>query len=145
MAWLLNVPSLREQAERGVARFGTVDTFLVHRLTAGQRFVTDGSNASRTMLYNLAEQRWDAAMCSLLGVPLIALPEVVPSQGTCGATRGVPGLPDGIPIAGIAGDQQAALFGQLCFAPGEAKCTDGTGAFLLMNTGVVRLLLATAC
>jgi glycerol kinase len=74
-------------------------------------------------------------MCSLLGVPLIALPEVVPSQGTCGVTRGVPGLPDGIPIAGIAGDQQAALFGQLCFAPGEAKCTYGTGAFLLMNTG----------
>jgi glycerol kinase len=136
MAWLLqNVPSLREQAERGVARFGTVDTFLIHRLTGGQRFVTDGSNASRTMLYNLAEQRWDAAMCSLLGVPLISLPEVVPSQGTCGVTCGVPGLPDGIPIAGIAGDQQAALFGQLCFAPGEAKCTYGTGAFLLMNTG----------
>ena len=136
MAWLLGqVPGLRAQAEGGTARFGTVDTFLIHRLTGGERFVTDGSNASRTLLFDLQARRWDPELCRLLGVPMAALPEVVPSQGVCGYTRGVPGLPDGIPIAGIAGDQQAALFGQQCFAAGEAKCTYGTGAFLLLNTG----------
>ena len=136
MAWLLSqVPGLREQAERGEARFGTVDTFLIHRLTGGQSFVTDGSNASRTLLFDLHKRRWDPELCQVLGVPLAALPQVVPSQGVCGQTRGVPGLRDGIPIAGIAGDQQAALFGQQCFSKGEAKCTYGTGAFLLLNTG----------
>jgi len=136
MAWLLaHVPGLREKVERGKARFGTVDTFLIHRLSGGQAWVTDGSNASRTLLFDLAKLAWDDGMCQLLGVPQKALPTVVPSQGVCAETRGVSGLRDGIPIAGIAGDQQAALFGQLCFAPGEAKCTFGTGAFMLMNTG----------
>ncbi len=136
MAWLLDrLPGLRAQAQSGAARFGTVDTFLIHRLTGGERFVTDGSNASRTLLFDLQSRRWDPELCEILGVPEAALPEVVPSQGVCGHTRGVPGLPDGIPIAGIAGDQQAALFGQQCFSAGEAKCTYGTGAFLLLNTG----------
>jgi glycerol kinase len=136
MAWLLeHVPGLRERAEGGAAHFGTVDTFLVHRLTGGERLVTDGSNASRTLLFDLKARRWDPELCRILGVPMAALPQVVPSQGVCGHTRGVPGLRDGIPIAGIAGDQQAALFGQQCFKPGEAKCTYGTGAFLLLNTG----------
>ncbi len=136
MAWLLEqVPGLRAQAEGGGARFCTVDTFLIHRLTGGQSFVTDGSNASRTLLLDLHTRQWDAELCRLLGVPISALPRIVPSQGVCGETRGVAGLRDGIPIAGIAGDQQAALFGQQCFAAGEAKCTYGTGAFLLLNTG----------
>ncbi len=134
--WLLQqVPGLRAQAESGQAHFGTIDTFLIHRLSGGKAWVTDPSNASRTLLYNILEKRWDDSLCALLGVPLGSLPQVVPSQGECARTLGVEGLPDGIPIAGIAGDQQAALFGQLCFAPGEAKCTYGTGAFLLLNTG----------
>jgi len=134
--WLLRqVPGLKAQAAAGKARFGTIDTFLIHRLSGGEAWVSDPSNASRTLLYNIHQQKWDDELCGLLGVPQAALPKVVASQGACAKTRGVPGLPDGIPIAGIAGDQQAALFGQLCFAPGEAKCTYGTGAFLLMNTG----------
>ena len=134
--WLLRqVPGLKSQAEAGQARFGTIDTFLIHRLSGGAAWVTDPSNASRTLLYDITERRWDPELCALLGVPQRSLPKVVPSQGICAETRGVPGLPDGIPIAGIAGDQQSALFGQLCFAPGEAKCTFGTGAFLLLNTG----------
>ncbi len=136
MAWFLNhLPGLRQQAERGQVRFGTIDTFLVHRLSSGEAFVTDGSNASRTLLFDLEKLDWDDELCTLFGVPRACLPTLVPSQGICAETRGVPGLPDGIPIAGIAGDQQAALFGQLCHTPGEAKCTFGTGAFLLMNTG----------
>ena len=136
MAWLLeHVPGLRAKAERGEARLGTIDAFLIHRLTGGQKWVTDGSNASRTLLFDLHRRDWDDDLCALFGVPRAALPEIVLSQGVCGTTRGVPGLPDGIPIAGIAGDQQSALFGQLCLRPGEAKCTYGTGAFLLMNTG----------
>jgi len=136
MAWLLShVPGLRSQAEKGQARFGTVDTFLIHRLSGGQVWATDGSNASRTLLFDLAALDWNDELCALFEVPRAALPKIVPSQGVCAETRGVPGLRDGIPIAGVAGDQQAALFGQLCHAPGEAKCTYGTGAFLLMNTG----------
>lgn len=134
--WMLtHVPGLRAQAERGQARFGTIDTFLVHRLSGGQAWVTDPSNASRTLLYNLRERRFDDTLCALFSVPPQTLPTVVPSQGICAHTRGVPGLPDGIPIAGLLGDQQAALFGQMCFSPGQAKCTYGTGAFLLLNTG----------
>jgi glycerol kinase len=136
MAWLLShVPDLRARAESGKARLGTVDTFLIHRLSGGTAWVTDGSNASRTLLFDLHKLDWDDELCRLLGVPRAALPHVVPSQGVCAETRGVPGLRDGIPIAGVAGDQQAALFGQLCHTSGEAKCTYGTGAFLLMNTG----------
>ncbi len=134
--WLLSqVPGLLVRASSGDARFGTIDSFLVHRLSGGEAWVTDPSNASRTLLFNIESNRWDDSLCALLGVPVGCLPRVVASQGECAKTRGVPGLPDGIPIAGIAGDQQAALFGQMCFAPGEAKCTYGTGAFLLMNTG----------
>ncbi len=136
MAWLLDkLPGLRSQAEAGQARFGTVDTFLIHRLSGGAAWVTDGSNASRTLLFDLHTQKFSDALCALFGVPRAALPTLVPSQGVCATTRGVPGLRDGIPIAGIAGDQQSALFGQICYRPGEAKCTYGTGAFLLMQTG----------
>jgi glycerol kinase len=96
---------------------------------------TDVTNASRTLLLDLRSRAWSEEMGALLNVPPQLLPEVKPSSGTFGQTRGVPGIPDGVPIAGIAGDQQAALFGQACFEPGEAKCTYGTGAFILMNTG----------
>jgi glycerol kinase len=136
MAWLLNtLPGLRQKAEAGQARFGTVDTFLIHRLSGGEAWVTDGSNASRTLLFDLHQRDFSDALCQLFAVPRQALPRLVPSQGVCAYTRGVPGLRDGIPVAGIAGDQQSALFGQLCHRPGEAKCTYGTGAFLLMQTG----------
>jgi len=134
--WLLdNVSGLRARAEAGAIAFGTVDTFLIWRLTGGQRHVTDATNASRTLLYDLRAGVFTDELCGLLGVPRALLPEVGPSAGTLGHTRGVPGLPDGTPIAGLAGDQQAALFGQDCTDPGDAKCTYGTGAFLLMNIG----------
>jgi glycerol kinase len=132
--WMLqNVPGLREKAENGSAHYGTIDSFLVYRL-CGQH-VTDPSNASRTLLYDIHRQSWDPELCELLGVPLACLPRVVDNAGIIGHTRGVGFLPDGIPVAGIAGDQQSALFGQACFKPGMAKCTYGTGAFVLLNTG----------
>jgi len=135
LAWLLeHVEGLRARAERGDARFGTVDSFLVARLTGGAH-VTDVSNASRTLLFNLRTLDWDDELLTLLDVPRACLPSVRGSAEVYGATYHVPGVADGVPIAGMAGDQQAALFGQACFAPGEAKCTYGTGAFLLMNTG----------
>jgi glycerol kinase len=134
--WMLdNVAGARAQAEAGALAFGTVDTFLIWRLTGGQRHVTDATNASRTLLYDLRAGRFSDELCALFGVPRALLPEVGPSAGVLGKTRGVPGLPDGIPIAGVAGDQQAALYGQDCTEAGDAKCTYGTGAFLLMNTG----------
>jgi len=136
LAWLLDhVPGARASAERGELAFGTVDSFLVWQLTGGEAHVTDASNASRTLLFDLHTGDWSSALCALLGVPAEVLPTVVDSSAVYGVTRGVAGLPDGIPVAGMAGDQQAALFGQACFEPGEAKCTYGTGAFLLMNTG----------
>ncbi|MFO7178479.1 MAG: glycerol kinase GlpK [Pseudomonadota bacterium] len=140
LAWLLeNVAGARQRAERGELAFGTVDSYLVWRLAGGARgsapHVTDVTNASRTLLMHLASRRWDPTLCALLGVPLAVLPEIVPSAGTVARTNGVPGLPDGIPIAGIAGDQHAALFGQACFDVGDGKLTYGTGAFLLVNTG----------
>ena len=115
--------------------FGTIDSYLLWRLTGGATHATDVTNASRTLLLDLHTLSWSDELCDLIGVPRALLPEVVPSSGTCGHTKGVPGLPDGIPIAGLAGDQQSALFGQACFTPGDAKCTYGTGAFILMNTG----------
>ncbi len=134
--WLLqNVDGLRARAEAGEICVGTVDSYLVWRLTAGASFVTDVSNASRTLLYDLHERAWSPRLAELLEVPLTVLPEVRPSAERYGVTRGVPGLPDGVPISGMAGDQQAALFGQACWRRGQAKCTFGTGAFLLMNTG----------
>ncbi|HOO55679.1 MAG TPA: glycerol kinase GlpK [bacterium] len=134
--WLLdNVNGARDKAERGALCFGTIDSWLVYNLTGGDKHVIEISNASRTMLYNIRTLKWDKEILKLLDVPQQILPEVVDSSGIIGFTQGVKGLPDGIPISGIAGDQQAALFGQACFKPGSSKCTYGTGAFLLMNTG----------
>jgi glycerol kinase len=133
--WLLDEAALRPAADNGELAFGTVDTFLVHRLTGGARHVTDVTNASRTLLFDIHAMAWSDELCERFCVPRAILPEVLPSAGEFGRTKGVPGLPDGIPITGIAGDQQAALFGQACFEPGAAKCTYGTGAFLLMQTG----------
>ena len=136
LRWLLdNVKGAREKAEAGEAAFGTIDSFLVWRLTGGAAHVTDVSNASRTLLMDLRSRAWDRELLDLFGVPRSVLPEIMPSSAVYGTTRGVKALPDGIPVAGIAGDQQAALFGQACFEAGEAKCTYGTGAFLLQNTG----------
>jgi len=136
LRWLLDHgKGLREKAEAGEAAFGTVDTFLVWRLTGGAAHVTDVSNASRTLLMDLRSRAWDRELLDLFGVPRQVLPEIRASSEVYGTTRGLDVLPDGIPVAGIAGDQQAALFGQACFGPGEAKCTYGTGAFLLQNVG----------
>ncbi len=136
LRWMLDDDrALAAGAERGALAFGTVDSFLVARLTGGAAHVTDPSNASRTLLFGLRSLAWEDELLRLFGVPRACLPEVRASAEVYGTTRNVPGLPDGIPVAGIAGDQQSALFGQACFAPGEAKCTYGTGAFLLMNTG----------
>ncbi|HKE13613.1 MAG TPA: glycerol kinase GlpK [Kofleriaceae bacterium] len=135
-AWMLeNDADLRRRATSGEVAFGTVDSYLVARLTGGAVHVTDATNASRTLLCGLESLDWDVGMLQLFGVPREALPEVRPSAAVLGETRGVAGLRDGVPIAGMAGDQQAALFGQACFTPGDAKCTYGTGAFILMNTG----------
>lgn len=116
-------------------QFGTIDSYLTWRLTGGAAHITDVSNASRTLLMNLKECAWDPELAKHLDVPLEILPEIRSSSEIYGTTKGLDFLPDGIPIAGIAGDQQSALFGQVCFEPGEAKCTYGTGAFLLMNVG----------
>jgi glycerol kinase len=136
LEWLLDhVAGARVCAERDELAFGTVDSFLVHRLSAGSLHITDVTNASRTLLFDIHRQVWDDELLARLRIPRGILPEVRSCSEVYGYTRGVPGLADGIPIAGIAGDQQAALFGQACFAVGEAKCTYGTGAFLLVNTG----------
>jgi glycerol kinase len=127
--------NLREQAQLGNVLFGTIDTWLVYKMTAGAAHVTDVSNASRTLLMNLKTLEYDEAMLSLFHVPKQMLPRIASSSEIYGVTHNMKSLPNGIPIAGIAGDQQAALFGQACFSPGESKCTYGTGAFLLMNVG----------
>jgi glycerol kinase len=114
---------------------GTIDSWIVWNLTGGERHVTDVSNASRTMLFDIDRLRWDDELAALFHVPVRALPEVVPSSGRAGVTSPPSGLPAGIPISGIAGDQQAALFGQSCVAPGMAKNTYGTGSFVLLNVG----------
>jgi len=133
LKWLLDhVPGARERAKRGELAFGTVDTWLVWNLTQGRVHATDPSNASRTLLFDIHRGEWDDELCTLLDVPRAVLPSIVSSSGVCGATT-LGGV--SIPIAGIAGDQQAALFGQACHAPGLAKNTYGTGCFLLMNTG----------
>ena len=133
--WVLqNVPEAAKLAESGNLLFGTVDTWLIWNLTGGQVHATDYSNASRTMLFNIHTLEWDAEVLELLGIPESILPEVRPSSGLFG--HSLPALfGAAIPIAGAAGDQQAALFGQACFSPGAAKNTYGTGCFLLMNTG----------
>ncbi|HET7753587.1 MAG TPA: glycerol kinase GlpK [Anaeromyxobacteraceae bacterium] len=136
MRWLLeNVRGSREKGEQGKLAFGTIDSFLVWRLTNGAAHVTDVSNASRTLLMDLRTLAWDPELLDLFGVPKAMLPEIRASSEVYGVTKNVRGLPDGIPVAGMAGDQQAALFGQACFEPGLAKCTYGTGAFLLQNVG----------
>jgi glycerol kinase len=138
IGWILDhVPGMREKAEKGEIAFGTVDSYLVWRLTRGAAHITDVSNASRTLLMDLHTLGWDGPMCDLFAVPQAMLPEIVACAGQLATTRAVDGIPDGIPIAGIAGDQQAALFGQACFAEGDVKCTYGTGAFMLVNTGSV--------
>ncbi len=132
--WLLDhVPGARKRAEAGALAFGTIDTWLAWKLCGAH--VTDPSNASRTLLFDIHAMRWDEELCGLLGVPMNTLPQVVDNAGVVGSTQGVGFLPDGIPVSGMAGDQQSALFGQACFAPGMAKSTYGTGAFVLMNTG----------
>jgi glycerol kinase len=136
LAWLLHhVPGAAAAASAGELAFGTIDSYLVWRLTGGAVHATDVSNASRTLLFDLHQLAWSDEMLELIGAPRAVLPRVVESSGTLGMTRGVPGIRDGVPIAGLAGDQQSALFGQACFTPGDAKCTYGTGAFILMNTG----------
>jgi glycerol kinase len=136
IAWLLDhVPGARARAEAGELAFGTIDSFLVNRLTGGSVHVTDVTNASRTLLMDLTRCDWDDELARIFRVPVSVLPKIVGSAETVGTTRGVDFLPSGIRIAGIAGDQQAALFGQACFAEGDAKCTYGTGAFALMNIG----------
>ena len=133
--WILeNVPGAREKAEAGRLRFGTVDTWLVWQLTRGEVHVTDVSNASRTMLFNIHELQWDRELLDLFGIPASMLPEVRSSSEVYGHTKTTIFAHE-VPIAGIAGDQQAALFGQLCTDPGSVKNTYGTGCFLLMNTG----------
>jgi len=131
IAWLLkNGVSSKEDVA-----FGTIDSWLLFKLTGGTVHGTDVSNASRTMLFNIKSLKWDDDLLKLFGIKKSSLPEVFPSAGILGKTKNAHPLPDGIPISGIAGDQQAALFGQCCFKEGDSKCTYGTGAFLLMNTG----------
>ena len=135
LQWLLDhVPGARVRAEKGELAFGTVDSWLVWKLTGGQRHVTDASNASRTLLFNIHTLQWDPQLLALFGIPPSVLPQVVPSSGELGRT-GVTLFGRALPIAGVAGDQQAATFGQACFSPGMAKNTYGTGCFMLMNTG----------
>lgn len=139
--WLLNnVSGLRQALTDGKARIGTIDSYLIDRLSGGRsevsdRHVIEVTNASRTLLMDLEQRRWSGPMCEMWGIPEGILPEIVPSAHVIAKTKGVPGLPDGIPIAGVAGDQHAALFGQGCVSVGDAKCTYGTGAFVLVNTG----------
>ncbi|MCB1699636.1 MAG: glycerol kinase GlpK [Pseudomonadales bacterium] len=134
--WLLhNSKGIARALKSGHVAAGTIDSYLVWQLTGGETHVTDISNASRTSLMDISSGQWDEQLLGLFEVPRHILPDIVASSGVLGRTRGVAGLPDGIPIAGMAGDQQAALFGQACFIPGDAKCTYGTGSFIVMNTG----------
>jgi glycerol kinase len=136
LRWLLEQDAaLRAGAESGRIAAGTIDTFLINRLTGGRAHVTDVTNASRTLLLNLHTGQWADDLCRFFGVPRAVLPEVKPSAAEFGTTAGLDFLPDGLPILGVAGDQQAALFGQCAFSAGEAKCTYGTGAFFLLHVG----------
>ena len=134
--WLLdNAPTAKALLAEGRLLAGTIDTYLMWRLSNGKVHKTDVSNASRTSLMSLETLDWDAELLDIFGVPRDILPEICPSSGRFAVTGGVPGLPDGLPVSGVAGDQQSALFGQACFDPGDAKCTFGTGSFILMNAG----------
>ena len=133
--WILdNVPGARERAEKGQLRFGNIDTWLVWRLTRGQVHVTDVTNASRTMLFNIHDLKWDEELLKLLDIPASMMPEVKSSSEVYGHTKTTIFAHE-VPIAGIAGDQQAALFGQMCLEPGAIKNTYGTGCFVMLNTG----------
>ena len=135
IAWLLdNVTDARTRAERGELAFGTIDSWLAWKLTDGKLHITDASNASRTLLYNIHENVWDSELLELLNIPASLLPGVVASSDVYGDITALPEL-TGVPLAGIAGDQQAATFGQVCVSPGMAKNTYGTGCFMLLNTG----------
>ncbi|MBI4668754.1 MAG: glycerol kinase GlpK [Elusimicrobia bacterium] len=134
--WALrNWSRVKSACRQGRLAAGTIDSYLTARLSAGRSHVTEPSNASRTMAFHLTKHFWDDELCEMLGTPKSIWPEVLPSMGLFARTKGVPGLPDGIAITGILGDQQAALLGQACIKEGMAKCTYGTGAFLLFNTG----------
>lgn len=134
--WILDhVEGAREKAERGDLLFGTIDTWLVWKLSGGEKHITDYSNASRTLMYNIHELKWDEELLDILGIPASMLPEVRPSSEVYGNTDEAHFFGHSTPIAGIAGDQQAALFGQACFETGMVKNTYGTGCFMLMNTG----------
>lgn len=135
LRWILeNVPGARERAERGELRFGTVDSFLLWRLTGGKVHRTDATNASRTLLFNIHSQQWDETLLRLFGIPPSLLPEVLDCAAEFGTTDAAL-LGAGIPVRGMAGDQQAALIGQACFQPGMVKSTYGTGCFMIQNTG----------
>ena len=141
LRWLLDQDATtRSRAEAGSLACGTIDSFLLWRLTAGRVHATDRTNASRTLLANLHTAQWDEDLCRYFGIPRGLLPEIRPSVADFGVTTGLDFLPDGIPIRGVAGDQQSALFGQGAFSPGEAKCTYGTGAFFLQHIGDVPTL-----
>ena len=134
LQWLLDSDrDLRARAEAGELAFGTIDSFLVYKLSGSH--ITDASNAARTQLFDIHSGAWSQELCSLFNIPMAILPAITPCFGDLARTRSVPGLSDGTVIAGMAGDQQAALFGQGCVNPGDAKCTFGTGSFLLMNVG----------
>ena len=136
LTWIsLNEPHVWAQVVSGRVAVGTVDSYLVARMTRGLHHVTDASNASRTLLFDIHAGAWSQELCDVFGVPMDALPEVVPSYGVVGSTDPSVFLGLELPVAGIAGDQQAALFGQACFAEGTSKCTYGTGSFVLVNTG----------
>jgi glycerol kinase len=150
--WILkNVPGAMKKAKAGRLAFGTTDSWILWKLTGGCSHRTDYTNASRTMLFNIEKRAWDKDILKIFNVPISILPEVLSSSGEFGATVNIGRLPAGIPITGIAGDQQAALFGQTCFEPGTMKNTYGTGAFILMNTGKRRpvskqgLIVTLAC
>lgn len=131
--WILdNIPNAREKAEKGEIKFGTIDTYLIWKLTNGKAHVTDYSNASRTMLFNIRKLEWDREILEILNIPEAILPDVKPSSEIYGYAEI---LNSSIPISGDAGDQQAALFGQIAFNQGDVKCTYGTGSFILLNTG----------
>ncbi len=152
LEWILDhTPGTRARARRGELAFGTIDSWLLWKLTQGRLHATDVTNASRTLLYDIRRKRWDEELATLFRIPPAVLPDVRASAGDFGETRGVPGLRDGIPIRGVAGDQQAALFGQGCVEPGGIKNTYGTGCFLMLHTGAKPvasrsgLLTTTAC
>ncbi|MGA9522377.1 MAG: glycerol kinase GlpK [Myxococcaceae bacterium] len=146
LEWILRkVRGLRAHAEKGDLCFGTIDSWLVYKLTGHRVHVTDVSNASRTLLMDLRTLQWSEELRRIFDIPAQVLPEIRGSAELYGTTLGLRSLPDGIPVSGMAGDQQAALFGQACFKPGESKCTYGTGAFLLMNTGNKPVMSKAGC